>query len=113
MQVKSIDHIHIYSSDPAASQAFWERHFGAARVFDGDTGYLLAVHTVPGARITDAAFSADASRLVTLCSDGMEREFDLTPERRSAEELRALISRRALLRFESDSSRAPVPNLWK
>ncbi len=44
MQVKSIDHIHIYSSDPAASQAFWERHFGAARVFETRNAHDQAVH---------------------------------------------------------------------
>lgn len=86
---------------------------GAARVFDTETGFLLSVHDVPVAQVNEAVFSADASSLITRCSDGMERVFDLKPETRSGEELGALIARRALLRFESESGRAPVPNLWQ
>lgn len=34
MQVKAIDHIHIYGADPHASLAFWERHFGAKKLME-------------------------------------------------------------------------------
>ena len=34
MHVKSIDHIHIYAADPAASVEFFCRHFGAQKVFE-------------------------------------------------------------------------------
>jgi catechol 2,3-dioxygenase-like lactoylglutathione lyase family enzyme len=44
MQVKSIDHIHIYSIDIAHSQAFWERHFGAKKVFETKNAHHQAVH---------------------------------------------------------------------
>jgi catechol 2,3-dioxygenase-like lactoylglutathione lyase family enzyme len=44
MQVKSIDHIHIYSVDPYASLAFWERHFGARKVFETKNVHHQAVH---------------------------------------------------------------------
>lgn len=34
MQVKAIDHIHIYSADPASSVAFWERYLGATKIME-------------------------------------------------------------------------------
>jgi catechol 2,3-dioxygenase-like lactoylglutathione lyase family enzyme len=44
MQVKSIDHIHIYSADPAASVAFFSRHFGAQKVFETKNAHHQDVH---------------------------------------------------------------------
>jgi catechol 2,3-dioxygenase-like lactoylglutathione lyase family enzyme len=34
MQIKSIDHIHVYSLDPARAVAFWTRHFAAEPVME-------------------------------------------------------------------------------
>lgn len=44
MQVKSIDHIHIYTLDSAASEAFWKQHFGAKQVFETKNAHHQAVH---------------------------------------------------------------------
>lgn len=44
MQVKSIDHIHIYSLDTAASQSFWEKHFGAKKVFETKNAHHQGVY---------------------------------------------------------------------
>lgn len=44
MNVKSIDHIHIYSHDPAASQAFWEQHFGATKVMEAKNAHHQVIH---------------------------------------------------------------------
>ena len=40
MEVKSLDHIHIYAADPEASVRFYETHFQAKQVHrnDGDDG---------------------------------------------------------------------------
>jgi catechol 2,3-dioxygenase-like lactoylglutathione lyase family enzyme len=43
MQVKALDHIHIYSLNPAASIAFWEKHFGAKKVFETKNEHHQAV----------------------------------------------------------------------
>ncbi|MEM9454478.1 MAG: VOC family protein [Myxococcota bacterium] len=43
MQVKSIDHIHIYSANPATSIAFWERHLGASKVMETKNSHDQAV----------------------------------------------------------------------
>jgi catechol 2,3-dioxygenase-like lactoylglutathione lyase family enzyme len=34
VNVKALDHIHIYSLTPQASAAFWQSHLGAQKVFD-------------------------------------------------------------------------------
>lgn len=44
MQVKALDHIHVYSTAPQASVAFWERHFGAKRVMETKNAHHQAVH---------------------------------------------------------------------
>ena len=48
MQVKSLDHIHIYSAEPEESARFFERHFEAKPVLrntnnNGDTRIFLAL----------------------------------------------------------------------
>ncbi len=48
MQVKSLDHIHIYAAEPEESARFYERHFEAQPVLrntnaNGDTRIFLAV----------------------------------------------------------------------
>lgn len=34
MQIKAIDHLHIYSTQLKESVAFWERHFGAKKLLE-------------------------------------------------------------------------------
>ncbi len=44
MQVKSMDHVHIYSLTPDKSVAFWQRHFGAEKIFEAKNNHDQAVH---------------------------------------------------------------------
>ena len=48
MQVKSLDHIHVYAADPDLSARFYEKHFDAKPIarntkVDGETRILLAL----------------------------------------------------------------------
>jgi len=48
MQVKSLDHIHVYAADPEESARFWARHFEAKPILrntnvNGDTRIFLAL----------------------------------------------------------------------
>ncbi len=44
MQVKALDHIHVYSKDPQASMEFWQKHFEAKKVFETKNAHHQAVH---------------------------------------------------------------------
>jgi catechol 2,3-dioxygenase-like lactoylglutathione lyase family enzyme len=43
MQIKSLDHIHIYSLRPEAAVEFWQRHFGAEQVMETKNNLHQAV----------------------------------------------------------------------
>lgn len=58
MQVKALDHIHIYSRNPEASQAFWERHFSAKQVFTTKNAHHqeINIYQVGNQRLAFSAF---------------------------------------------------------
>ncbi len=85
---------------------------GTARLHHVETGFLLATFSVAPANVTMSYFGPNDT-VITQSSDGLLRVWDATPERRSAAELSAQISRRGLLCFESPGSRTMVPKAWR
>ena len=73
MNVKSIDHIHVYSADPAASVAFFCQHFGAEKLFDTKNAHHQDVNIlkVGGQGI---AFSANPPGMTPKASTLTEAE---------------------------------------
>jgi catechol 2,3-dioxygenase-like lactoylglutathione lyase family enzyme len=61
MQVKSLDHIHIYSLTPDNSVAFWQRHFGAEKMLETKNNHDQAVRIlrVGGQNLAFSGFPPD------------------------------------------------------
>lgn len=102
MQVKAIDHIHIYGTDPRASLAFWERHFGAKKLMETKNAHHQDVLIVtvggqgmafsefpPGVVPPQSGVSAQAGREGMSSGGVMHLGINVDDVRAAAAELRA------------------------
>jgi WD40 repeat protein len=75
---------------------------GAIRLWEVDTGRLVATLRAHATRVTSLALSPDGERLVSTDESGAVRIWDLAPERRSAAEIAARVATGSPFRIDAD-----------
>ena len=89
------------------STASWDH---TARVWDADSGRLVAELTGHGSGVNSATYSPDGRRIVTASSDQTTRVWDLSANPRTHEQLAHFIRCHVPIKFDLNNKNVLVAN---